>query len=111
MCTYLLIHPVYHILKAEASFGVFTRKRINNLTLDPITDTSDVPLYVAEKLYVRDGADWTTLPTVDQKDRASDKKKLLNTKAVDKMTLARIRERGAYDEFTLWFNTLKQFTN
>ncbi len=98
-------------LHHEAIVEAYTETGINNLTLDPITDTRDVPLYVAEKLYNRDGEDWTTLPSEDQKDKASDKKKLLNTKAVEKMTLARIRERGAYDELILWFNTIKQFTN
>jgi hypothetical protein len=29
---YLLTYPLYHFLKAEASFGVLTRKRINLLS-------------------------------------------------------------------------------
>jgi len=90
---------------------VYKRQGINNLTLNPIVDTNDVPLYVAEQLFVRDGSDWTTLNPDDKKDRARNKKKLLNTRTVEKMTIDRIREREGYDELCLWFNTIKQFTN
>lgn len=98
-------------LHHEAILEAYAENGINNLTLDPITDTRDVPIYVAEKLYIRDGADWNTLTPEEQKDKASDKKKLLNTKAVENMTIERIRERAAYDELCLWFNTIKQFIN
>lgn len=98
-------------LHHDAILEAYIETGIRDLTLDAITDTIDVPLYVAEKLYRRDGSNWLELNQKDQKDKAVDKKKFLNTKAVEKMTIARIRERGAYDELLHWLNTITQFTN
>ncbi len=97
-------------LHHEAIVEAYVENGIENLVLNPINDTIDVPLVVAELLYVRDGANWATLTTEEQKGKASDKKKLLNTKAIEKMTVDKIRERGGYDEMCLWLNTIKQFT-
>jgi predicted ATP-dependent endonuclease of OLD family len=98
-------------LHHEAILESYAETGINNLILDPINDSLDVPFYVAEQLFIRDGADWATLDNDDKKERASDKKKLLNTKAVEKMTVDRIRERGGYDELCLWFNAIKDLIN
>jgi putative ATP-dependent endonuclease of OLD family len=96
-------------LHHEAILEAYQETGINNLILNQIADTMDVPNYVAEQLYSRDGADWSALQDKDKKDKASDKKKFLNTKAVEKMTPLRLRERGGYDELCLWLNTIKQF--
>jgi len=62
-------------------------------------------------LYSRDGRDWTSLDPSSQKDLSSDKKKILNTQAVDKMSIDRIHERGGYEEIQGWINSIKQFLN
>lgn len=82
---------------------------ISGLKLKPITDHIKVPQIVAEKLYRHGGKDWSKLETEEKKEKASEKKKLLNTKAVEKMTIERIRERGGYEELREWFMTIKGF--
>lgn len=98
-------------LHQDAITEAYAENGLNNLSLAAISDTMDVPLMVAEKIYTKDGADWGALPHEDQKDRGTDKKKFLNTKAVEKMTVERIRQRGGYDELVLWFNTIRELIN
>lgn len=98
-------------LHHDAILESYRENGIDNLVLNPISDTQDVPLYVAEQMYIRDGNDWNALERDKQKDKASEKKSLLNRKAVEKMTVDRIRERNGYDEICLWLNTIKQFTD
>lgn len=97
-------------LHHEAILEAYAENGLNNLALNPIADTDDVPLIVAEQISIAVGNDWDTTTLEKQKDLASDKKKLLNTKAIEKMTVARITERGGFDEICLWLNTIKQFT-
>jgi len=97
-------------LQHEAILEAYADNGLNNLVLNPIDDAHDVPLIIAEQIYTASGGDWVTVAPEKQEELASDKKKLLNTKAVEKMTVARITERNGYDEICLWLNTIKQFT-
>lgn len=97
-------------LHHEAILDAYAENGLNALILNPIEDSQDVPFKVAEQIYIASGGDWSTMAVEKQKESASDKKKILNTKAVEKMTVARITERGGYDEICLWLNTIKQFT-
>jgi putative ATP-dependent endonuclease of the OLD family len=98
-------------LQHEAILEAYAENGLINIALNPIDDTQDVPLVLAEQIYITGGGDWSTIAPEKQKDLASDKKKQLNTKAVEKMTIDRIIERGGYDEICLWLNTIKQFTS
>lgn len=97
-------------LQHEAILEAYAENGLNNLVLNPIKDTQDVPLIIAEQIYRASGNDWAKMAPEKQKESASDKKKLLNTKAVEKMTVERLIERDGYDEFCLWLNTIKRFT-
>jgi putative ATP-dependent endonuclease of the OLD family len=97
-------------LHHEAILESYTENGMNNLVLHPIADADDVPLIVAEQISIAVGNDWAAIPLERRKELGSDKKKSLNTKAVEKMTIARITERGGFDEICLWLNTIKQFT-
>lgn len=97
-------------LHHEAILDAYAENGLSNMALNPIADTDDVPLVVAEKISIAVGNDWTIITPERQKELGSDKKKLLNTKAIEKMTVERITERGGFDEICLWLNTIKQFT-
>lgn len=81
----------------------------NPTTLVSIQDDDDVPLIVAENLYVTSGNDWSILNTEKQKEKASGKKGFLNTKAIEKMSVDRIKDRAGYDELKLWIDTISSF--
>lgn len=72
-----------------------------------ITDEMDVPNIVAQTLQNSSGGkNWDDLSQEDKKKKESKCKKLLNTLAVEKMTIERIQDRGAFDELYSWFNHL-----
>lgn len=96
-------------LHHEAILEAYSENGINNLIINEITDDVDVPYFVAEKLYVRDGADWDSLDNQKKKTLSSDKKKLLNVQAVEKMNIERIQSRGGYAEMILWLKTINSF--
>lgn len=69
-----------------------------------ITDEMDVPNVVAQTLQNSSGGkQWNDLSPEDQKKKESKCKKLLNTTAVEKMTIERIQERNGFDELLNWF--------
>lgn len=98
-------------LHHDAILQAYAENGITNITLNPITDTQDVPDIIAEKIFTRNGSDWNSLEVEKKKDLASDKKKLLNTQAVEKMTIDMIRERNGYDDLCQWFEKIKEYTN
>jgi len=98
-------------LHHDAILQAYSENGITNLSLSSITDTQDVPLIVAEQIYSLSGNNWNELIPEKQKDSASDKKKLLNTKAVEKMTIEMIIERNGFEEICKWLNTIKEYTN
>jgi predicted ATP-dependent endonuclease of OLD family len=83
-------------LHHQAVIDAYADNGIDGIIIDPISDNQDVPMIVAQALYSRDGRDWAVLDPDDQKSLSTDKKKILNTQVVDKMTIERIRERGGY---------------
>lgn len=81
----------------------------NDFILDPIEDDIDVPLEVAKKFVEISNGDWDGLEEGKKKKKASNKKNILNTLAIEKMTVERIKERGGYDEMLLWFDAIKSY--
>lgn len=82
-----------------------------SITLNPIGDTDDVPTIVAEKIYALNGGNWSTLDPAEKKEKANSKKKLLNTQAIERMTIARIQNRGAYNEIKSGLVQIQSFVN
>ena len=77
------------------------------INLPQITDEIDVPNLVAKTLYETSAEKvWADLSELEQKKKESRVKKLLNTQAVEKMTIERLTERNALDELKTWFNSL-----
>lgn len=74
---------------------------------DEIQDNTDVPMLIAKILHNSGGArNWDDLTEKEQKKKVSSCKKVLNTTAVEKMTIERIIQRGALDELLTWFTNL-----
>lgn len=96
-------------LHKEAIIEAYCECGTNNLTLPEIDDTMDVPFIVAEATCLAFGNDWTIVTDDIRKEKANDKKKFLNTKALDKMTIDRINERKGYSDLKEWLDTIKQF--
>ncbi len=96
---------LHHLAIIEA----YSENGLAGFTLDPIVDQIDIPLEVAKKLNEINNNNWNELGLKAQKERASDKKKFLNTSAIEKMTVERIKERGGYDEIRSWLDTIKKY--
>lgn len=79
------------------------------VTIPEITDEMDVPLVVAKCVYEANGSSWEDLDDKKKKKKESSVKKILNTQAVEKMTIARIKSRGGYNEMKKWLDTIKSF--
>lgn len=78
------------------------------IALTEIQDQDDVPMLVAKSMNFATNDNWDELTPEKQKELSSNKKKSLNTAAVDKMTIERIIERGGYDEIVNWLAVVKQ---
>lgn len=78
------------------------------IVLDEFQDQDDVPMLVAKSINVATNDNWDELALEKQKELSSNKKKSLNTSAVDKMTVERIIERGGYDEIVSWLSEIKR---
>ena len=88
------------IIEAYAQNGLI-------VNIPVITDEMDVPNIVAQILQNSSGGkQWDDLSQEDKKKKESKCKKILNTVAVEKMTIERINQRGALEEITNWFNQL-----
>jgi putative ATP-dependent endonuclease of OLD family len=74
-----------------------------------ITDEMDVPKEVAKCVYEVGGLVWEDLDDRKKKKKESSVKKLLNTQAIEKMTVDRIRARNGYDEMKNWLDNIKSF--
>lgn len=74
--------------------------------LTAIDATDDVPTLVAEHTYVLAGNDWHDLEDEKKKKKSDSKKKLLNTQAVEFMTLDRLKETNGYDEIKGWLEQI-----
>jgi len=79
------------------------------VAIGTVEDEMDVPIEVAKKMNALTNDNWDTLSAEKKKDLASAKKKLLNTNAVEHMTVEQLREREGFDEMKLWFESIGQF--
>ncbi|MDP2686985.1 MAG: ATP-binding protein [Aequorivita sp.] len=70
------------------------------LTIIDVQD--DVPTLVADHTFTLSGGNWAVLDVIKQKEKSDKKKKLLNTQAVEQMTIARLKENAGYDEIKSW---------
>lgn len=98
-------------LHHDAIIDGYRANGINDLNLNDLTDTQDVPLYIAEQMNRRTNNNWDTLDEDKQKELASDKKKFLNTVAVEHMTIERLSNRNSYNDLVQWFNAIKGYIN
>lgn len=98
-------------LHHDAIIESYRATGINDLNLNDLTDTMDVPLYIAEQMNRRTNNNWDTLDEDKQEELASDKKKFLNTVAVEHMTIERLNNRNSYNDLVQWLNTIKGFIN
>ncbi|MEL7307770.1 MAG: AAA family ATPase, partial [Pseudomonadota bacterium] len=78
------------------------------IELAEIQDQDDVPMLVAKSMNVAINNNWGELTHEKQKELSSNKKKSLNTVAVEKMTIERIAQRGGYDEIVSWLAEVKR---
>jgi len=76
------------------------------VTLPVIQHDSDVPILVCRAL----NPDWDTFDVEKQAKKESNVKRLLNTQAIEKMTVARLDARGVKIELKGWFDKLIGFT-
>ena len=98
-------------LHHDAILDGYRANGIHDLILNQLTDNQDVPLYIAEQLNRRGNNDWDTLDEEKQKELASNKKKFLNTIAVEYMTINRLNDRNSYNDLVQWFNSIGNFIN
>lgn len=89
-----------------------------NITITAIEDTEDVPLKVARAVHrATSTTEWETInpdpiKTFEkQKKKISKAKKLLNTKAIERMTIDRLQERNGFDEVKLWLEKINEYCN
>lgn len=80
-----------------------------SIELDEIQDEDDVPMLVAKATNAVTNDNWDELEEEKQKELSSSKKKALNTIAVEKMTVERIRQRGGYEDLTRWLGEINNF--
>lgn len=98
-------------LHHDAIIEAYADLNIPGLALAAVNDNDDVPMVVAELVYRQGGNDWDILNPEKKTELASNRKKILNTQAVDKMTVERIRNRGGYEEMVNWLTTIRRLAN
>jgi len=81
------------------------------VAIPEITDEMDVPFEVAKCIYQAGGLVWDDLDDAKKKKKESSVKKILNTQAVEKMTIERIKKRNGYNEMKIWLDNIKSFCN
>ena len=89
-----------------------------SLNLTEILDEDDVPLKVARASFETDETkDWDNINPDPVKNESKQGKKIsrtkfhLNTKVVERMTVERLQERGAFDELRSWFIKINELIN
>jgi predicted ATP-dependent endonuclease of OLD family len=70
----------------------------------------DVPTLVAEHTFTLAGHVWDELDDEKKKKKSDGKKKLLNTQAVEFMTVARLKETDGYNEIKTWLEQIQVST-
>nr|WP_321406804.1 ATP-binding protein [uncultured Carboxylicivirga sp.] len=89
-----------------------------NIELTNIDDAEDVPKKVAKAVHTATSdTDWDSInpdpvkTEQKQKKKISSAKRQLNTLAVKKMTIERLRERDGYNEIRNWLNKINELAN
>ena len=77
-----------------------------DIIMPEIGDEVDVPFLVAQLAYQASGSNWDDLDDDKRKEKASDKKKFLNSQAVAKMSVECLVQRDGLDEMIMWFNEM-----
>jgi len=96
-------------LHHAAIIEAYAEQGTHNLPLGSIEDDIDVPHEVARCFNEINNNNWDEMEEERKSEIASKKKKFLNTFAVEKMSLERIRERGGYDDLHTWFQAIKGY--
>ena len=73
-------------------------------TFSEVDDEMDVALEVARAHFTLSSGVWDDQPSEKQKNLADGKKKLLNSQAVQKMTIDRLKARNGFDEIAQWLS-------
>lgn len=79
--------------------------------LKAIDHQDDVPTLVAQHIFELAGGKWEELETEKRKKKSDRKKKLLNTQAVELMTIERLKETDGYDEIKSWLEQIETSSN
>lgn len=89
-----------------------------NINLTELLDTEDVPEKVAIAVHEANSeVDWRNInpdpvkTAEKQKKKISKVKKILNTSAIEKMTIERIRDKNGYDEIKSWLDKISEYVN
>jgi len=78
------------------------------ITVPAITDNMDVPREIAKIVHnTYSTKDWDTLDDEVRRKKVSKAKRILNDKAVKKMTIERIQERTGFDDISSWLKAIK----
>ncbi len=78
------------------------------IQLGELGDNDDIPMLVAEAINIAANNNWNELTAEKKKEHSSNKKKSLNTQAIEKMTVERIKVRGGYEDLATWFSEIKR---
>lgn len=98
-------------LHRQAIYEAYSECGTDDVLLQEIADEMDVPYEVAKLLNSLNDNNWDDFDQKKQKELASNKKKFLNTQAVEKMTVERIKERNGYEEMCLWLTEISRLSN
>ncbi len=98
-------------LHHSAIVQAYENNGTNGVPLESIEDDMDAPLEVARCLNVITNNNWDDLEDEKKKELASNKKHFLNTFAVESMTVELIKDRGGYEEISVWLGAIKRFVD
>lgn len=102
---------IENYLHPDAIASAYQKTGTSGVQLSNISDLDDVPRKIAKLLNSFGANDWNELSD-EKKKRLSDKKKsLLNTQAVEEMSVDLLKERSGYDEMCGWFRKISELAN
>ena len=96
-------------LHPDAIEEAYAAQGTQAVAIGDITDQMDVPAEVAKKFNELNANNWDELSEEKKKEKASDKKKSLNTIVVEKMTVERLEQNGGYADIHSWLSAVSNF--
>lgn len=96
-------------LHADAIEEAYAAQGTPSVAIGTITNEMDVPAEVAKKLNELNANNWNELPEEKKKEKANNKKKTLNTIAVEKMTVEKLEESGGYVDIHTWLLAVSKY--